>query len=410
MSKFWTEDISQLFAFDEGIIPRSTFTAAENLNILSRIALILCIIVAALKPLLAFIMFCIILIVIISIYYSNNSVKAAESFTTVDDLFYRNVADDNDDEKEIADQDDDCSRPVNIFKQIPVTFDEDFVSHNQRLVGPANPKTLIPPIIPPSPYDLNSWKASDLTVHSAINADRSFDAYNSGYLTTTANNNIADNSNISSNMDTSLKYRKCTKCYSTPCTCMIQENAINKLFKTGGGDDSNLFINTIQPGLYQSSVTTEPISTLAGIGMSQHFDEPDHPHPFTFGNILPDGNDANKKPASSLLSVSEVYDPRSGGYGAPDRWYSDETSGENKYFYDDINSVRMPNYIVRNNVDTFVPEKTLSMGSMNYREEANEKFKSAQLRFRTDVQERFTRKRNAEQWQRRIAPITTQKI
>ena len=54
---------------------------------------------------------------------------------------------------------------------IPLVFDDTYISQNQRFAGPANPKTLIAPIVVPPIADLEYWKNNNLTVLSQINTE-----------------------------------------------------------------------------------------------------------------------------------------------------------------------------------------------------------------------------------------------
>jgi hypothetical protein len=245
-NKFWTDDISQIFAFDSGIIPSKSKTLNDNLNSITRIAIILCILIAAFKPLLALSTFCIVIVVVLAVYFTSQSVKpSADGYTTVDDIYNQPV--------------NDCSenscRPggFNNPNAQQMTFDEDYVSKNQSLLGPPNPKTLVPPILPPTPFDLDAWRSSDLTIHSGINDDSNFDMTASGYNVTSYGRDI------------------CAKCSACPCRCIIQNSVRKAVTPT---------INTLQPGVYQTSVLSEPINALSGIGMSQNF-ESTHPVPIT---------------------------------------------------------------------------------------------------------------------------------
>ena len=56
-----------------------------------------------------------------------------------------------------------------------------FISENQQLVGKANPKTLIQPVIVAPPTDLDFWRANNLVNHSHINVESQYDEYLSGY-------------------------------------------------------------------------------------------------------------------------------------------------------------------------------------------------------------------------------------
>jgi hypothetical protein len=71
----------------------------------------------------------------------------------------------------------------------------------------------------------------------------------------------------------------------------------------------------------------------------------------------------------------------------------------------------MPNFITRNNVDVFPWAPTygpdVEKDSDEYRQLANNAFTDSTILFRTELQERLMRKRNAEMWQRRAFPIST---
>jgi hypothetical protein len=121
----------------------------------------------------------------------------------------------------------------------------------------------------------------------------------------------------------------------------------------------------------------------------------------------------------TFQSESNVYDPRFSGYGADDRGYLEPVTGQPRWFYDDINAVTRPNFVARNKIDVFPwaaqygsgMNGNLSDGGITsgdgYKQLANNAYLDATLQFRTEMQERLMRKRNAEMWQRRVAPIST---
>jgi hypothetical protein len=109
-------------------------------------------------------------------------------------------------------------------------------------------------------------------------------------------------------------------------------------------------------------------------------------------------------------SVHNVYDPRFSGYGTQDRSYVDNM-GRPQYFYDDVEAITMPNFVARSNVDVFPWASTygpdVEKDGDEYRQLANNAFTDSTILFRTELQERLMRKRNAEMWQRRAFPIST---
>ena len=54
--------------------------------------------------------------------------------------------------------------------------------NGQKLTGPPNPKTLIPPIVVPPIADINYWKASSTTIPSGINTQLRQEVYQNGYV------------------------------------------------------------------------------------------------------------------------------------------------------------------------------------------------------------------------------------
>ena len=117
------------------------------------------------------------------------------------------------------------------------------------------------------------------------------------------------------------------------------------------------------------------------------------------------------------MSETDIYDPRFNGYGTSYRAYEDEFIGQTRFYYDDINAVRMPNYITRSNIDNLpfadkygpIPEghSNGNSNTCNMRKLANNGFLNSALQHRADISQKLMRKRNNELSQRRQAPIRT---
>ena len=112
---------------------------------------------------------------------------------------------------------------------------------------------------------------------------------------------------------------------------------------------------------------------------------------------------------------SNVYDPRFYSYGTSYRAYNDRLTGQPRFYYDDIDVQRRPNYVTRNNIDfTDYGTKTGPMepqqftNQNNVRTLAGKTFLNNELHFRTDMQERLMRKAHKNAWQQRQAPIHNQ--
>jgi hypothetical protein len=112
----------------------------------------------------------------------------------------------------------------------------------------------------------------------------------------------------------------------------------------------------------------------------------------------------------------DVYDPRHTGYGPNYRTYIDEMTGRPRFFYDDIDAVRRSNFIVRSKVDhlpnaaqtgVMKGNEEICQDTTRMRTVAQNAYTDAVIGQRVDLQQRLMRKRNADWWQRKIAPIST---
>jgi hypothetical protein len=91
-------------------------------------------------------------------------------------------------------------------------------------------------------------------------------------------------------------------------------------------------------------------------------------------------------------------------------------TGQPRFFYDDIDAVRKPNYITRSNIDdapwahsygsVSTEKQDGSIPNKEYRTLAQDKFLQDTLKQRGELQERLMRKFNTEvAWQRRQFPL-----
>ena len=190
--------------------------------------------------------------------------------------------------------------------------------------------------------------------------------------------------------------------------------------------NENLFTQTIQPGVLSQNEIIEPINSNIGISFDQQFlptsvdvnpisgdykfteHDPRIIEPSTFTEI---------EPIRVIPNEYNIYDPRFTGAGTSYRSYTDKLLGQPKFYYDDINAVKMPNYITRSNIDnqpyadSYGPippgDEFGNHNNANIRKLANQSFLDNAITFRTEMMQRLMRKKNAEQWQQRKAPINT---
>lgn len=188
--------------------------------------------------------------------------------------------------------------------------------------------------------------------------------------------------------------------------------------------NKNLYTQTIQPGVYSQSQVNQPLNANIGISFQQQFS------PITCskkdGNLkytqhdprLPvpmsreESNCGAFNEIGQRVTNSDVYDPRFTGYGTSYRSYTDELTGQPRYMYDDVDAVRMPNYITRNKLDFnkrmphYGPMATDQEGLGSVKKYANNLFTKNTIDQRNSLMERWMEKQNTILAQRRQAPIT----
>lgn len=208
--------------------------------------------------------------------------------------------------------------------------------------------------------------------------------------------------------ETNLQYNLPSNLDATNCQRRPAMSEINK----------QIFTSTIVPGVYAQNQIIEPIDYNVGISFAQQIP----PRQVDTKNGQTIYTSMDPKLYTPIESVTEpldvpstydIYDPRSNGYGTSYRGYTDKLTGRPRFFYDDVDAVRRPNYITRTeidhlkNVDTYGPVRSdddIRASNDVIRELAENSFRDQTLDFRTDMMTRLMRKRNAEMWQLRIAP------
>lgn len=287
------------------------------------------------------------------------------------------------------------------YKSFSISNDN-VASMNQKLVGHVNPKTLIAPIVAPRLCDLDYWRDNNMVNHSGINTESQTDTYLSGY----------EVSSQCKNNNTPVIYDKPMK------TLYNINNSIERLPEYTSEYNKNLFTQNIQPDVYTINQCIEPISSNIGISLTPQFgqltisDTVDNGIMYTENGS---GNMLHQKQNDNIgITESNVTDPRFYGYGTSYRSYTDTNVGQTRFYYDDINAIRMPNYICRSNLD--FAKYADSYGSLNddnkygnsdtanIRTFANNTFLESSLQQRRELQERLMRKRNNELWQDRKYP------
>lgn len=186
--------------------------------------------------------------------------------------------------------------------------------------------------------------------------------------------------------------------------------------------NTDLFTQTIQPGVYTSNQINEQLNSNLGISFTQQFppvscteDSQGVSYIQRDPRLVTEGEEISVVCPPSIATESNVYDPRHTGYGTGYRAYTDEMLGQTKFYYDDVDAIRMPNYLVRSNIDTQsfadrygpIPggDENGNKFTRDIRTLADTAFLNDSLQHRNDIQERVSRNINRKMWQRRKAPL-----
>ena len=460
-NKLWIENITNLFC-NFNFIPLESMGLAEQMNALTRLIIIIFIILLLLNFKYSVLFLLLSLLFIIILYYiQRNTMETfkTEYYTPEEskkhiknnpkmDCWSIDCKNYSDNSKRFCNDE----VPIDNIYNTDAVNNPYWISVNQKLAGKANPKTNQQPVITPPSHDLNYWKASNLVSHSAINDECQTDVYRSGYQ---ISNSCPSNKLIKPDSEQIVeKYQPNKEEFNSPyfkipineftnltsgqvnTICgynpkQLQEAGLPTNYATGNCPQNpqmkqyneNLYTQTIQPGILTRSQINEPINSNIGISFTQQF-------PYTTkqkynGDIKFTQHDPNTVVSEVIEPIfntiyqpteANVYDPRFTGYGTSYRSYTDDRLGQTKFYYDDINAIRMPNYIVRSNIDTqpFADkygsvkdgEEKGNKYTSNIRTLVNDAFCQNAIDHRTDISQLLMRKRNNELWQLRNAPTS----
>jgi len=297
---------------------------------------------------------------------------------------------------------------------------------NQSLAGTQSlQKNKERPVIAPRSLDMEVWRKDSSTNHSQINSESSRDLIQSGYISS-YNKNILD-SIPDAKMIENYEYMKMNKYkpqdndsqgyYPENRQLNLPLNYKNNQYNLDPNVNKNMYTQMLQPGVYTRSDTIQP--PISNLGISYATPNGIMKDVFqTNGELIHEIHDPALfkefiKVPEPTLNESTVYDPRLSGYGTSYRGYTDNLNGQPKFFYDDINSVRMPNFIGRSNIDHIKNAEMYGQAKNLYdpavtRQMINESFTDNALQFRNEMSERLLRKRNNELWAQRKYPLSSQ--
>jgi len=326
---------------------------------------------------------------------------------------------------------------------------EKYVSMNQKLVGPANPKTLISPRIPLRLYDLPQWTSDPFVNFPQINDQFDQELYQSGYLVSTPPPQVRESyeppekipvemiqkidesavSVLDKTMDLANGYFPENTRHNTYVNSPYEPSPNTQCQDSQDSYNRDIGIIPIQPGVNFYSQVNQPDAMMSNLGIS--FTQPHLPTiPYSDKNgdidfVEYDPLQVPKHVLASSLNQPDdaepdridITDPRLTGYGSSYRGYIDELTGQPRFYYDDIEGVAQYNYITRNDIDFSSnglhagpsPHPTIKgyPSLDDVRCTADRQFADLSIFQRTDLQERLMQKSLHRERQRREAPIHT---
>ena len=353
--------------------------------------------------------------------------------------------------------------------------DPDYITETQRRVGPPNPKTLSKVVLVPPIADLSYWKANNLTHHSAINEKSSFDTARSGYQITTCCGagdcpKILDEDPLQYAVpiqsietfqdDQKTDFKGYPFLKTDPNSPHILPKGMIKVYNEQPGQvntacgynprqsftsglpanyavgncpqdpafkdhNINVFTQTLQPDVYVRNEVNEAINSNLGISFQQQIQPTTKRIDPKTGALLYTEHDPRlggyaletSYPDGKRVTEADIYDPRYSGYGTSYRAYTEDVTGQTRFYYDDVDAVRMPNYICRSNIDftkyadSYGPipagDEYGNSQTSDIRALAQNTWLESNLTQRADIQESLMRKTNNQRWQQRVAPIST---
>ena len=447
--QFWIKKISDFFCTLD-IIPTSNKTLEEQCNALSRLAFLVFIILLVFDFNHAFAFFVLSFTMIILLYFiKRRSMKETFKMKRKEHSKPRST--------ESSQRFCDKIHPID-YNGGP--------SSNQMLAGPPNPKTLRSPIVAPPTMDLDYWKASNLVTHSHINAETQFPDYLSGYkvsqpcVGSELRYSSQDELHYSS-QDELVEGRASEQSMGLRPSFGDQQQlkeGFHRHLQPTGSDYVNrecsynpeniefgmpvnypagnctlspnmreynfdLNTQTLQPNVYTRSQVNEPVMSNLGISYAQQLlpmvketDQSTGSLTYIRENPLTTKED-NSPTYEITVNQETIFDPRHTGYGTSYRSYTEPMTGQTRFYYKDVDAVKMPNYITRNNIDftSFgdsygpIPSGGAHGNPDTYeiRKLANDAFLNNTLDFRNEMMEAAMRKSSYKTTQQRRAPIHT---
>lgn len=407
-SKLWLENPLNLFC-DYRLIPKEKESIEKNMNSITRLVIIICLILflVGFKHTILFLLISLLMIIIL--YYMQRMYKqTSEQYPG----FYVGAV-----------------TPVSSYSPI--------ADQNQRYAGPPNPKTLVKPVVITPCYDIER-RDSSRNVPRGINSRTVQYLYDSGFIVRDQECPESVESSIPAGSYTPYSntpagaypstgsypafsedvkegfYIPNSGCGLSPKNSQVRA-PVNVLLSEKDSADASyndrIYTQYIQPGVYTKPVISRfPVSNI-GISF-QPEKYPVREEVNKNSHIYIEGEEDNviePDPYYDEPTQDEIYDPRLTGYGSQSRAYVEPKTGQGRYMYKDIDALRRGNLFTRSNVDhlPFSQQTGVIRDNTNtniYRA-VDESYIDANSQFREGLQQSLMSKRNAELWQLKQYPM-----
>lgn len=227
------------------------------------------------------------------------------------------------------------------------------------------------------------------------------------------NDDNVDNINLASGYDINNNN------YNLPSNINTSICRKNNVFKQ---NNHNLFTQHINNELVTKVNILEPINDNIGISWTQQI--PNGFKNIKNGKLLIEYKDPTKIKKikkkdynDNIPKEDNIIDSRSNGYSNSDRSYTNKLLGNCQFMYNDLDTIRQPNYIVRSKIDhkpfadQYGPLSEMNVNgnknTNNIRDLVHKSRIDDVEQFRNSLQISLMRKYNANAWQQKMYPIYT---
>ncbi len=462
--KFWLENLGALFSSIQ-FVPYGNMSLAEQMNSITRVILILGVIMWLFnfQYTIQFVVFSLLFVIIIYYIQKNKmqrGINSKESFNP--SIVYSSEKVGNTYKTILTDgvpTQPNFGLSIDPPSEVAVTLNQRLSRYKKDgMCVDSYPATKIPPVIVPPSYDLDTWKDNNLITMSTINSPGvQQDMYLSGYVTPSycestlpienyhpeckgtifppvpvytnipapsvpIRENYTHQYTFPETVDTTNGYNPKQLQYDLPSNLPFGNCYQTPQMKKY---NNNIFNQTVSPGTYTINQVNEAINSNIGISYTQQFEPVTYKVnekglQFTLNDPRVLEPDISPSEKVKSINYDNVYDPRFYGYGTSYRSYVDPVVGQVRYMYDDVNAIRMPNYVTRSKIDHIpVADKYGPMQdggefgnplTYDMKNIAQETWMNDSIFFRDDLQQNLMRKVNAEAWQKRMAPNSSRPV